>query len=111
MKKSLILLVLICCISVAKAQTGSGAEVAARIADRMKDSLLLSTVQRDSVYAINLRLHTQKMAARQQYTEMEALRQAIQQVENTRDGLYRPVLGEEKYQLYKQKKSALISNQ
>lgn len=111
MKKSLILFVLICCISIAKAQTDPGAEIAARIADRMKDSLQLSNIQRDSVYTINLQLHTQKMTARQQHTEPEALRQAIQQVENIRDSLYRPVLGEEKYLLYKQKKINLISNQ
>ena len=110
MKKGFILFILLCCISAVKAQTGPGVEVASRIADRMKDSLLLSNLQRDSVYAINLKLHTQKMAARQQYAEPEALRQAIQAVENARDSLYRPVLGEEKFLLYQQKKRNLISN-
>ena len=34
----------------------------------------------------------------------------VQVIENTRDSLYRPVLTEERYLLYKQKKAALISS-
>lgn len=101
---------LICAFHFSNAQTGPAAELAAKIADRMKDTLLLTTVQRDSVYQINLSLHEQKMAVRSQQSDSETMRQRFQEIENTRDGRYRTVLGEEKFLLYKQKKRNLISN-
>ena len=102
---------LICIVNVINAQSDPATELAAKIADRMKDSLSLRYSQRDSLYTINIQLHTQKMTARQQHTNPEALRQAIQELENKRDGLYRAVLNnEEKYQAYLLKKQYLISN-
>ena len=84
--------------------------VADRIAQRMKDSLSLSAGQKDSIYAVNIRLHNQKALLRQQYTSIDSLEYHTQLVERTRDSLYMRVLGDEKYLLYKSKKRNLISN-
>jgi hypothetical protein len=80
-----------------------------RIADKMKDTLDLTLQQRNHVFAINMQLHQQKQAARQQFTNGDALQVAVQQIERTRDSLYQAVLSNEKYLLYRQKKRTLIS--
>ncbi|OJV99945.1 MAG: hypothetical protein BGO52_02405 [Sphingobacteriales bacterium 44-61] len=111
MKYILLSAILLTIAGSAFTQQSPAEEVAARIAGRMKDSLELTITVRDQLYNVNLQLHDRKMAARQQYTEPEALRQSIQQIENTRDSLYRIVLQDEnKYFLYKQKKRNLIGN-
>ena len=111
MKKYFAYIMLTCLVNTVSAQSDPATELAAKIADRMRDSLSLRSSQRDSLYTINMSLHTQKMAARQQHTASEALRQATQELENKRDGLYRTVFNnEEKYQLYLSKKQHLISN-
>ncbi|HEX2844925.1 MAG TPA: hypothetical protein VHN59_00140 [Chitinophagaceae bacterium] len=111
MKNIFLSVILLTITGTAFAQQSPAEEVAAKIANRMKDSLELTTTVRDQLYDVNLQLHSRKMAVRQQYTEPEALRQAIQQIENTRDSLYSTVLqNENKYFLYKQKKRNLIGN-
>lgn len=80
-----------------------------RIADKMKDTLDLTLQQRNHVFAINMQLHQQKQAARQQYSNRDALQAAVQQIERTRDSLYQAVLSNEKYLLYRQKKRTLMS--
>lgn len=88
-----------------------GNSVAIRVADKMADSLNLNNTQRNKIYEINLALHTQKMAARRSYTGRDAIRNAIQQIENSRDSLYRMALPEDKYLLYRQKKFKIVSAQ
>lgn len=87
-------------------------ELAARLAQKMKDTLSLSATQQSELYLLNLQLHTQKMNVRQQYAASpDSVGLLIQCVENTRDSLYRNVLlNEEKYQLYRVKKKELINN-
>lgn len=84
--------------------------LAHKIARKMKDSLGLSDAQRLDLHQVNLQINETKMSKRQQYSGMDSLRIHIQGVENTRDSLYRPILGEEKYQLYLQKKRNLVNN-
>lgn len=84
--------------------------VAARIAQKMKDTLELTDSLRIRVYQINLQLSQQKAALRNQFTRNDSLRTRMQQVENTRDALYQAILPAEKYVLYRQKKRNLISN-
>ena len=91
------------------AQSNSGEALAGSIAQKMKDSLALTSMQKDSIYAINLRLLEQKTTVRQQYTDSIALQYQLQRVERLRDSLYRPVLGEDKYPLYKIKKRNLLT--
>ncbi len=91
------------------AQSVHGPTVHLRIAQKLQDTLGLSAAQKDSIYSINHQLQNKKMLARQQYTGTDSLGYHLQRIENTRDSLYKPVLGAEKYLLYKQKKRNLIS--
>jgi hypothetical protein len=93
------------------AQSSIQTALAERIAGRLKDSLSLSGAQKDSIYAINMLIANQKNALRSTYqSDPDALQFHTQRVEHTRDSLYRPVLGEEKYLLYRQKKNNLVNN-
>lgn len=92
------------------AQSSADIQLANLIAGKLKDTLALSVDQRESIYAINLALSLQKSNVRQMHNHPDSLRVNLQRVESARDSLYYPVLGEEKYQLYRQKKTALISN-
>jgi hypothetical protein len=84
--------------------------VAEGIANRMKDSLALNAAQKDSILVVNLQLHSLKVQARSQYTNLDTLQIKIQRIESYRDSLYRPILAETKYQLYLEKKGTLVSN-
>ncbi len=88
-----------------------GNEVAAHIADRMKDTLSLANWQRDSIYQANLRLQAAKLAVRQLHFQADSIRKYTQRVENMRDSIYQPILREAQYQQYRQKKKHLISGQ
>jgi len=111
MKKHLLLSIVLGAITIAlKAQNSQAENLAQKIAQKMKDSLSLSDVQKSQIYAINMQLHHQKMEIRSQYTEHDVLRHYLQMVENKRDSLYRSVLPEAKYSVYKEKKRNLVSN-
>jgi hypothetical protein len=94
------------------AQTNAPAAVqlSHKIAKKMKDTLDLSAQQRQDIYQVNMNLHNQKQAIRQQNPPPDSLSARIQRVEKTRDSLYLPIIGQAKYQLYLQKKRNLISN-
>lgn len=86
-------------------------DLSTRIAQKMKDTLGLSPTQRDSLYAVNMRLQQQKTQLRSQYTAMDSLQYHFQRIENSRDSLYKRIIADEgKYNLYKQKKRYLVSN-
>ncbi|PZR25216.1 MAG: hypothetical protein DI535_18980 [Citrobacter freundii] len=90
-------------------QTGeSGTAFAEKVANRMRDSLSLSAIQRDSIYAINVRLMQESQAARTKNLPPEELQTELQLIESTRDRLYKAILGQEKYLLYKPRKLALV---
>lgn len=83
---------------------------AQRLAMRMRDSLSLSAGQYDSIYAINQRINQLNTAARLQYAQqIDSLQASLQRIEYGRDALYRPVLGVDKYLLYKRKKIKLLT--
>jgi hypothetical protein len=94
------------------AQTNAPAAVqlSHKIAKKMKDTLDLSAQQRQQIYQVNMQLHNEKQAVRQQNPPPDSLTVRIQRVERRRDSLYLPILGNEKYQLYLQKKRNLVSN-
>ena len=111
--KQLILTLIICTITgtVANAQAGGAETLSLKIAQKMKDSLSLSPVQKDQVYTINLDLHTRKSGVWQQFAGSDSLiRVHVQRIENTRDSLYRTVLTEPQFILYKEKKRRLVNN-
>ena len=93
-----------------KAQQTPVEIISKKIADKMRDSLQLTVTQHDTLYAINVRLHNEQIAARQQYQSLDSVRRKIQRIENTRDSLYFPVLGSDKYSLYRSKKINLVNN-
>lgn len=111
MKKLLIaLLLLIAAESSMYAQSDDAEQVAQKIARKMKDSLQLTDQQKDQLYVINMELHNRKTVARQQHSTADALRNSLQRIENERDSLYKPVLTNDQFLLYRQKKRYLISN-
>jgi len=92
------------------AQNSVGEQVASRVANRLQDSLFLNTVQRDSLFSINMYLLNQSQSVRVQHANVDTLRYYLQRIENTRDSLYKRVIADDaKYGLYKQKKRNLIS--
>lgn len=94
-----------------KTQTTAYERIANKIATRLKDSLQLSPGAKDSLYDINLLLHLRKMEIRRRYTGTDSLTFYTQRVENTRDSLYHRVITDSlKYNLYKQKKRKLVTN-
>jgi len=88
----------------------AGEEISNKIAQRMKDSLGLTTDQKSQVYNVNIQLHSQKMLARQQNENVDSLTVRFQRIENTRDSLYRPILTTEQFLLYVDKKKNLVNN-
>jgi hypothetical protein len=93
-----------------QAQSTPASEVASKIATKMKDTLNLTDSARFQIYNINMLLHEQKTAVRQSYTNMDTVRTKIQQIESTRDSLYRAFLSSEQYLLYQEKKTNLVNN-
>jgi hypothetical protein len=84
-------------------------QIAHKIANKMKDSLGLSDQQCKGIFNINMQLHQQKHDARQQDPGNPSLGSYLQRIENTRDSLYKAILPDDKFILYKQKKRYLIS--
>jgi hypothetical protein len=114
MKYTIILSLLLSAAVFCEAQATSPAAeaLANKIAQKMKDSLALSAAQQQQVYNINLQLHQQKIAVRQQYPGNDSLITVnLQRIENKRDSLYQPVLGQAKYGQYQLKKKNLVNNQ
>ncbi len=109
MKQLLIICVVITLSIYTRAQQAPAQAVAEKIARKMKDSLSLTDSQWHQVYDINMRLHAQKSALRTRYSGAE-LTLYTQQVEDTRDSLYRMVLPRQVYHLYKRKKDNLVIN-
>ena len=111
MKKILFVLTLVFCASVLQAQeqNNPAAKLAHHIADKMKDSLGLTNLQRAQVFQINMDLYKQKLSARKKSTDRTVVGAEMQQVEKSRDSLYQQVLTEQQYALYKQKKRNLVT--
>lgn len=111
MKKIFILLLLIGYGVASNAQTGQAELLSDKIAKKMSDTLSLTQNQRSQIYATNMLLHKQKENIWRQFENQDSLLNVhIQRIENTRDSLYKPILGDVKYLQYKQKKRYLISN-
>ena len=93
-----------------KAQSNAE-KYSAKVALRMKDSLSISAEQRIQIYNINMHIHEQKSNVWQQYSGSDSLiRIKLQEVENSRDSVYQPVLSVNQFGLYLQKKKVLLSN-
>jgi uncharacterized coiled-coil protein SlyX len=109
--KKIVVLFISCMIAffAANAQTANE-QLADKIAKRMKDSLSLTAQQQSLIYTLNLELAQRKSAVRQQTSQSDTLRMNIQKIENSRDSLYKTILTNEQYLLYRQKKRNLVNN-
>ncbi len=110
MKKIVINIMILLAICQCCSAQSVGQQVTDRISQKMKDSLWLNTTEFSKIDSLNQLLYTRKMELRQQYGQPDSLTIYTQRVEKSRDSLYRLFLSVEKYQLYKQKKRNLISN-
>lgn len=110
MKTNNFLVIVILFVSFSVKAQNNAQVFAGKVADRMKDSLHLSTQQRNTIYSVSIQLADRKLAVRQQFQQVDSIRYHMQRVENTRDSLYRNVLDEQQYLLYKSKKMILLNN-
>ena len=105
------ILIIITQLALAQANTMNAAQVAQKIAKKMKDSLNLTGNQKNSIYDVNMSLHSLKQDARSQILNNSLLLTTrIQAIEKTRDSLYKPLLIIPQYNMYKLKKRNLVSN-
>ena len=102
-------LALLSCFGISAQSSTTAEQIAERIAQKMKDSLNLTSQQKTGVYNVNMYIANQKALARQQYVGSDSLTRFIQQAEGKRDSLYRTVIPDSLYQIYRQKKRTLIS--
>lgn len=110
MKKNIVILLLcFACVTTVNAQSDHANQIANKIAQRMTDSLDLTSQQKNALRDVNKNLDDQKKAAWQQYGRA-SVTPYIQKIENKRDSLYKLVLPPGKYILYKQKKHILVNN-
>lgn len=109
MKKYLVILFSLFCVYGYCQQRLTSEAFAQKIAERLKDSLNLDAKQKAKIFNVNMQLYNLKMQARKEYTGNE-LAKKIQSIENSRDSLYKAILPEDKYLLYRQNKKVLISN-
>lgn len=94
----------------AQQQATPEAQVAHKIANKMADSLQLTNQQRAKIFAINMDLSKKKKDARKKSTDRVVVGQELQQIEGTRNAMYKTVLTAEQYNLYLQKKQNLVNN-
>lgn len=95
------------------AQTSNTSQqLAWRQAQKMKDSVGISSIAQQQIYAKNLQIVNNKQLARTQFASDSAqMRIKIQFYENQRDSLYHTIItSEQQFQLYKSKKRNILSN-
>ncbi|HKZ67025.1 MAG TPA: hypothetical protein VJ111_11735 [Chitinophagaceae bacterium] len=111
MKNIFLVITLLASCTLFSQQTDSiGKALSAKISVKMKDSLNLSEKQQAAIYEINKQLSDKSMMVWKQYGQRDSVQRFLQRIENTRDSLYKTVLPNEKYWLYREKKSSLVNN-
>lgn len=110
MKKSIVVAVAFLFSSTLWGQNADtpAAKLAHYIADKMADSLSLTSQQRSKVFSINMELHKQKAEARKKSTDRSVVGKELQIIEGARDSFYKSVLTEQQFELYLQKKRTLV---
>lgn len=109
-KTSLIIFALTVFALYSRAQQPAAVSISLKITQRMKDSLGLTETQKFHLHQINMQMDSSRQVIWRNISSDDSLRFFLQQIENTRDSLYRPVFTEQQYQWYLQKKSKLINN-
>jgi hypothetical protein len=110
MKRFIFLLIIISAMVswIAAQNSSTSTHLAEKIAQKMADTLQLSSIEKSKILSINLELQRQKLDARTNSNDMAVLTRKIQSIENKRDSLYKTVLSVQKYELYMHKKQSLI---
>lgn len=82
---------------------------AAELAQKMKDTLSLTEQQKSQIQTATTTIQGTKSGLRQLYVG-RALDYYLMMAEEDRDAVYKNILPEDKYSLYKQKRSTLLSS-
>ncbi len=96
--------------ALAIAQNDPANQLASKIAQKMKDSLNLTALQKIAIQNTNMDLYLLKKTVRLQHPGSDSLRIFLQRIENKRDTLYSAILSQQEYLLFKQKKRNLVNN-
>ena len=112
MKKIALIIIICVAFSPAYSQVDSIAlSLATRIANRLMDSLDLTENERDKILNANIELHKKKVKVRSDYSDAGELKYFIQQIENSRDSLYKLIIEpDEKFQAYLSRKRLLLQS-
>lgn len=109
MKRYIFLIVFTMLLSVKSFSQSSAPEKQAKgIAQFFSDSLHVSKTITDSIYSISLFLGNQKRQAWNVYNNQDSLTIRLQQIEDMRDELYRPLLDSTNFHLYLKRKNELL---
>lgn len=111
LRYTFIILVFACSSMCGYCQSTIADSIAVKVADRMKDSLQLTNIERMNILKVNRSLLVQKQLAFKTFDNVDSLRRKVQAIENTRDSLYQVALPDVKFELYQQKKRFLINSQ
>ena len=95
----------------AQEENTPAAQLAHRIANKMKDSLNLSNQQTAKIFVANMDLHRQKAQAMSKPTGRPQITSDLQRIENSRDTLYKTILSTAQFNLYLEKKRNLVNSQ
>jgi hypothetical protein len=98
--------------SYSQENTPSHAELfAERIAQRMVDSVGVNAEARKKILEVNTKINKQKAEVWASYKgDMPSIQRHLQEIENSRDLLYRNILTESEFKIYRQRKKNIISN-
>lgn len=94
----------------AQDQSSPAARVAQHIADKMADTLGLTSQQRGKIYAINMDLYKLKAVARGKSQDRAVVGKELQAIEGTRNSLYKSILSVQQYVIYLEKKRRLVTS-
>lgn len=97
-------------LSFVHAQEAPAAQLSHKIANKVADSLNLNNQQRAKIFGINMELSRKKTEARKKSADRVAVGKDLQQIEGSRDAMYKEILTQEQYTLYLQKKRNLVNN-
>jgi len=96
---------------VACSQEDQAETLAKKIAQRLGDTLALSIQERADVLSANLSIVAQKKTVFLNEAMPDSVKAVkLQAIENTRDSLYRRIIGLERFEVYKNKKKSIVNN-
>ena len=109
MKQYVFLIGIILAVSTnGKAQTNPIAQQAKGITQFFSDTLHTTAWVSDSIYAINLQLGAQKLRVWETQTHPDSVKLQLQQIENMRNVLYKPLLDRTQYAQYLKRKNEIL---